>query len=149
MLIYLSLPMYDMIWLGHINFNLPKFMNLNLLSNFLINPNHKCEIWVQAKLAKTPFYSIRRKTKPIELVHHDIHDLKFIQTRAKKNISSITSLMIAQDSVEAKLAKTSFHSIKTKTKPIELVHRDIHDLKFMQTRVRKNIPLLHWWLHKI
>ena len=105
--------------------------------------------WVQAKLAKTPFYSIRRKTKPIELVHHDIHDLKFIQTRAGKNISSITSLLIAQDSVEAKLAKTSFHSIKTKTKPIELVHRDIHDLKFMQTRVRKNIPLLHWWLHKI
>ena len=39
--------------LGHVNSNsLCKLRNLNLLSNFHINLNHKCKTCVEAKLAK-------------------------------------------------------------------------------------------------
>ena len=68
--------------LGHVNFNsLCKLGNLNLLPNFHINPNHKCETCVDTKLAITPFHFIEKNTKPLELIHSDIYDLKFVQTR--------------------------------------------------------------------
>ncbi|KAL0340193.1 UNVERIFIED_CONTAM: Retrovirus-related Pol polyprotein from transposon TNT 1-94 [Sesamum radiatum] len=35
-------------------------------------------------MAKVPFYSVERKTSPLELIHSDICDLKFVQTRGGK-----------------------------------------------------------------
>ncbi|KAK4380871.1 Retrovirus-related Pol polyprotein from transposon TNT 1-94 [Sesamum angolense] len=39
---------------------------------------------VKTKMAKVPFYSVERKTSPLELIHSDICDLKFVQTRGGK-----------------------------------------------------------------
>ncbi|KAL0322288.1 UNVERIFIED_CONTAM: Retrovirus-related Pol polyprotein from transposon TNT 1-94 [Sesamum calycinum] len=39
---------------------------------------------VMPKMAKVPFYSVERKTSPLELIHSDICDLKFVQTRGGK-----------------------------------------------------------------
>ena len=73
--------------LRHVNFNsLCKLRNLNLLPNFHVNHNHKCETCVEAKLAKTPYHSIERNTEPLKLIHNDIYDLKFVQNRGGKNI---------------------------------------------------------------
>ena len=49
-----------------------------------INSNHKCEVCVEAKLRKSSFKSIERSMEPLELVHTDICDLKYIQTRGGK-----------------------------------------------------------------
>ncbi|KAL0368431.1 UNVERIFIED_CONTAM: Retrovirus-related Pol polyprotein from transposon TNT 1-94 [Sesamum calycinum] len=71
--------------LGHVNFNtLRRLVNLNLLPSFEIDAKHKCEICVEAKMAKVPFYSVERKTSPLELIHSDICELKFVQTRGGK-----------------------------------------------------------------
>ncbi|KAL0315721.1 UNVERIFIED_CONTAM: Retrovirus-related Pol polyprotein from transposon TNT 1-94 [Sesamum radiatum] len=71
--------------LGHVNFNtLRRLVNLNLLPKFEIEAKHKCEICVEAKMAKVPFYSVERKTSPLELILSDICDLKFVQTRGGK-----------------------------------------------------------------
>ncbi|WP_215200426.1 hypothetical protein, partial [Escherichia coli] len=35
----------------------------------------------EAKLAKTSFKSVERKTEPLELIHSDVCDFKSIQTR--------------------------------------------------------------------
>ncbi|KAL0418531.1 UNVERIFIED_CONTAM: Retrovirus-related Pol polyprotein from transposon TNT 1-94 [Sesamum radiatum] len=39
---------------------------------------------VMPKMAKVPFYFVERKTSPLELIHSDICDLKFVQTRGGK-----------------------------------------------------------------
>ncbi|KAL0342825.1 UNVERIFIED_CONTAM: Retrovirus-related Pol polyprotein from transposon TNT 1-94 [Sesamum calycinum] len=39
---------------------------------------------IKTKMAKVPFYSVERKTSPLELIHSDICDLKFVQTRGGK-----------------------------------------------------------------
>ncbi|KAL0333939.1 UNVERIFIED_CONTAM: Retrovirus-related Pol polyprotein from transposon TNT 1-94 [Sesamum angustifolium] len=39
---------------------------------------------VMPKMAKVPFCSVERKTSPLELIHSDICDLKFVQTRGGK-----------------------------------------------------------------
>jgi hypothetical protein len=36
--------------------------------------------------------------------------------------------------VETKLTRTSFHSIERSSEPLELIHSDVYDLKFVQTR---------------
>ena len=64
--------------------SLCKLRNLNLWSNFHINPNHKYETCVEAKLAKAPFHSIERNIELLELIHSDIYDLKFVQTNGGK-----------------------------------------------------------------
>lgn len=70
--------------LGHANFNsIRKLMNLSLLPNMHFN-NGKCETCVEAKAAKTPFHSVERNTTPLELIHTDVCDLKFVQTRGGK-----------------------------------------------------------------
>lgn len=51
-----------------------------------IDPNHKCEVCVEAKFRKSFFKSIERSTKFLELVHTDICYLKYIQTRGGKKI---------------------------------------------------------------
>ena len=44
----------------------------------------KCEICVEAKLAKNLFHSIDRNTEPLGLIHSDLCDLKFAPTRGRK-----------------------------------------------------------------
>ena len=71
--------------LGHVNYNtLRRLINMKCLPKFKIDPNHKCEICVESKLARTSFQSIERSSEPLELIHLDICDLKFIQTRGGK-----------------------------------------------------------------
>ena len=71
--------------LGHVNYiSLRKLMNLDLLPKCHIDHNIKCQICVEAKLTKTPFYTVERSSKPLDLIHSDICDLKFVQTRGGK-----------------------------------------------------------------
>ena len=71
--------------LGHVNYDtLRRLINMECLPNFKIDSNHKCEICVEFKLTRTSFQSIERSSEPLELIHSDICDLKFIQTRGGK-----------------------------------------------------------------
>ena len=71
--------------LGHVNYDtLRRLINMECLPKFKIDPNHKCEIYVESKLIRTSFQSIERSSEPLELIHSDICDLKFIQTRGGK-----------------------------------------------------------------
>ena len=71
--------------LGHVNFDiLRKLMNLELLPEFNIDANHKCEICVESKLTRASFHNIERSTEPLELIHSDTCDLKYVQTRGGK-----------------------------------------------------------------
>lgn len=44
----------------------------------------KCEVCVQAKLTKSPFPHVERTTEPLGLIHTDLCDLKYVQTRGGK-----------------------------------------------------------------
>ena len=71
--------------LGHVNNkNLKRLINMNLLPSFSIDFKHKCEVCVEAKMAKPPFHSIERNIEPLDLIHSDICDLNFVQTRGGK-----------------------------------------------------------------
>ena len=71
--------------LGHVNYDTLRILiNMECLPKFKIDPNHKCEICVESKLVRTSFQSIERSSEPLELIHSDIYDLKFIQTRGGK-----------------------------------------------------------------
>ena len=71
--------------LGHVNYDtLRRLINMECLPNFKIDPNHKCEICVESKLTRTSFQSIERSSEPLELIHSDICDMKFIQTGGGK-----------------------------------------------------------------
>ncbi|RVX22336.1 Retrovirus-related Pol polyprotein from transposon TNT 1-94 [Vitis vinifera] len=68
--------------LGHVNYDtLRRLINLNHIPIFQINSNHKCETCVEAKLTRSSFQSVERNTEPLDLIHSDICDLKFVQTR--------------------------------------------------------------------
>ena len=68
--------------LGHVNYDtLRRLINLNHIPTFQIDAKHKCETCVEAKLTKSSFQSVERHTKPLDLIHSDICDLKFVQTR--------------------------------------------------------------------
>ena len=58
-----------------------RLVNLNHIPTFQINAKHKCETFVEAKLTKLSFQSVERHTEPLNLIHSDICDLKFVQTR--------------------------------------------------------------------
>ena len=74
-----------LIWhgrLGHINYNTLRILiNLNHIPTFQIDPNHKCETCVEAKLIGSYFQSVERHIEPLDLIHTDICNLKFVQTR--------------------------------------------------------------------
>ena len=71
--------------LGHVNLNaIKRLVNLNLLKVDKFNSQERCEVCVEAKMAKLPFHSVERSTKPLELIHTDVCDLKFMQTRGGK-----------------------------------------------------------------
>ena len=57
---------------------------MECLPKFKIDPNHNCEICVESKLIRTSFHSIERSSDPLELIHSDICDMKFIQMRGGK-----------------------------------------------------------------
>ena len=68
--------------LGHVNYNtFHRLINLNHIQTFQIDAKHKCETCVEAKLTKSSFQSVERHIEPLDLIHSDICDLKFIQTR--------------------------------------------------------------------
>ena len=58
-----------------------KLINLNHIPTFQIDAKHKCETCVEAKLTRSSFQSVERHTKPLDLIHSDIFDLKLAQTR--------------------------------------------------------------------
>ena len=71
--------------LGHVNYNsLRRLIHLHCLPKFDINPNHKCEICVEAKMTKKSFSTIDRSTEPLALVHSDLCDFKSVQSRGGK-----------------------------------------------------------------
>ena len=68
--------------LGHVNYDtLRRLINLNHIPTFQIDAKHKCETCVEAKLTRSSFQSVERNTEYLNLIHRDICDLKFIQTR--------------------------------------------------------------------
>ncbi|GJV60659.1 pol polyprotein [Tanacetum coccineum] len=68
--------------LGHVNFNLMRrLIKFNRILNFHIDSKYKCETCVEAKLTRTSFKSVKRKTKPLDMVHTDICDLKSLPTK--------------------------------------------------------------------
>ena len=73
------------VWHGrlrHVYYDtLRRLINMKCLAKFKLYQNHKCEICVESKLTRTSFQSIERSSEPLELIHSDIRDLKFIQTR--------------------------------------------------------------------
>ena len=74
--------------LGHVNYDtLCRLINLNHIPTFQIDANHKCETYVEAKLNWSYFQSVKRHTEPLDLIHSDICDLKFVQTRGGNKYS--------------------------------------------------------------
>ena len=68
--------------LGHVNYDtLRRLINLNNIPTFQINVKHKCKTCVEAKLTRSSFQSVERHIEPLYLVHSDICDFKFVQTR--------------------------------------------------------------------
>ena len=68
--------------LGHVNYDiLHRLINLNHIPTFQIDAKFKCETCVEAKLTRSSFQSVERHTEPLDLIHSDICDLKFVQTR--------------------------------------------------------------------
>ena len=68
--------------LGHVNYEtMRRLINLNHIPTFQISSKHKCEICVEAKLTRSSFQTIERHTKPLDLIHSDVCDLKSNQTR--------------------------------------------------------------------
>ena len=58
-----------------------RLINLNHIITFQIDAKHKCETCVEEKLTKSSFQNVERHTEPLKLIHNDICDLKFVQTR--------------------------------------------------------------------
>ncbi|CAM8943434.1 unnamed protein product [Rhodiola kirilowii] len=68
--------------LGHVNYDsIRNLMKLDCIPKFQFDSEHKCEICVEAKLTRTSFHSVERDTEPLDLIHSDLCDLKFMPTR--------------------------------------------------------------------
>ena len=68
--------------LGHVNYDiLRRLINLNHMPTFQIDAKHKCETCVETKLTRSSFQNVERHTEPLDLIHSDICDLKFVKTR--------------------------------------------------------------------
>ncbi|GJS98759.1 retrovirus-related pol polyprotein from transposon TNT 1-94 [Tanacetum coccineum] len=68
--------------LGHVNFNsMRRLIKFNSIPNFHIDSKYKRETCVEAKLTRTSFKSVKRKTKPLDMIHTDICDLKLLPTK--------------------------------------------------------------------
>ena len=94
--------------LGHVNYyTLDRLINLNLLLKFKIDFNHKCEICVEAKMARASFKSIERSIEPLDLIYSDICDMKSVQTRGgiRRKDEAIEAFMQYKNEVENQLNK--------------------------------------------
>ena len=81
--------------LGHVNYDIMhRLINLDHIPAFQIDSKHKCETCVEAKMTRSSFQGIERNTEPLDLVHSDVCDLKFVQTRVAISILLLL-LMIA------------------------------------------------------
>ena len=68
--------------LDHVNYDsLKRLINLNHMPTFQIDIKHKCETCVEAKMTRLSFQTIERNTEPLDMIHSDIHDLKFAPRR--------------------------------------------------------------------
>ena len=68
--------------LGHVNYgSLKRLINLNHIPTFHIDIKHKCKTCFEAKMTRLSFQTIERNTKPLNMIHSDICDLKFSPTR--------------------------------------------------------------------
>ena len=56
-------------------------INLNHIPTFQIEAKHKCETCIEAKLTRSSFQSVERYIESLDLIHSDIFDLKFGQSR--------------------------------------------------------------------
>nr|GEU54519.1 hypothetical protein [Tanacetum cinerariifolium] len=73
--------------LGHVNLNsMRRLIKFNSIPNCHIDSKYKCETCVEAKLTRTSFKSVRRKTKPLDMVHTDICDLKSLATKGGNKV---------------------------------------------------------------
>ena len=76
---------YSNLWhgrLGHVNYDtFHRLINLEHILAFHIDSNYKCETHVKAKITRSLFQTIERNTEPLNLIHSDVCDLKFVQTR--------------------------------------------------------------------
>ena len=61
-----------------------RLINLELIPETHVETHKRCEVCVEAKMAKLPFHAVERNTTPLELIHTDVCDLKFVQTRGGK-----------------------------------------------------------------
>ena len=67
--------------LGHVNYDtLRRLINLNYIPTFQIDAKHKCKTCVETKLTRSSFQSVEKHTEPLDLIHSDLCDLKFVQT---------------------------------------------------------------------
>ena len=70
--------------LGHVNYkSIQRLMNMNMIPKYKLSKD-KCEVCVQAKLTKRPSPQVERTTEPLGLIHTDLCDLKYVQTRGGK-----------------------------------------------------------------
>ena len=65
------------------------------IPNFQIDLRHKYETCVKAKLTRSSFQTIKRNTKPLDLIHNDIYYFKSIQTRGGNKYLLTTAQNIA------------------------------------------------------
>lgn len=71
--------------LGHVNYGtMKRITNLGLIPRFELDARYKCETCVETKFAKKPFKSIERTSEPLQLIHSDLCDLKFVESRGGK-----------------------------------------------------------------
>ena len=67
--------------LEHVNYDtLSRLINLNHITTFQVDAKHKCETCVKEKLTRSSF-KVLKDTETLDLIHSDICDLKFVQTR--------------------------------------------------------------------
>nr|GEU58106.1 Pol polyprotein [Tanacetum cinerariifolium] len=68
--------------LGHVNFNsMRHLIQFDSIPNFHTDSKYKCETCVEPKLTRSSFKSVERKTKPLDMIHTDICNLKSLPTK--------------------------------------------------------------------
>lgn len=60
---------------------LRRLIKLDHIHAFKIEQDHKCEVCVEAKMTRTSFQTIERRTDPLDLIHSDLCDFKFVESR--------------------------------------------------------------------
>lgn len=68
--------------LEHINYSsLLRLVNWNHILSFHIDSKYKCETYIEAKMMRYSFQTIKSKTKLLNVIHSGICDLKFAPIR--------------------------------------------------------------------